>query len=212
VDDGGRSFPVTFNADFFGKELKAVRTTRVATKQEQPPILVMKPIRTLLTNLKHTALLALTLGALALTAPTVHAGSQVPLRLTWDADIALTPLAPPLVAVSGLGAGRATHLGAVEAQSIAEVVDLATGEGIASYRFTAANGDEVLVDFAFTALPTSPGVYSIQGVWQVVGGTGRFDGASGSGTYVGQVVFSGPLNALGQFELTGTISAPGSLK
>jgi hypothetical protein len=146
-------------------------------------------------------------------APTaVQAGQQVPFRAAWEADLTITPLVPPLVAVAGLGTGRAQHLGRFTAASIAEEVNLDTGEGDAAYRFTAANGDEVLVDFAFTALPTSPGVYSIQGVWQVVGGTGRFEDASGSGDYVGEVVFSGPVNALGQFELEGTISSPGSLK
>jgi hypothetical protein len=102
------------------------------------------------------------------------------------------------------------HLGTMTAQSIEETVNLETGAGIAAYRFIAANGDEVFVDFAFTAIPTSPNIYSIQGVWQVVGGTGRFDGASGSGAYVGEVGFSTPVNALGRFELRGTISSPGS--
>jgi hypothetical protein len=159
-------------------------------------------------------LASLTLALLALTlAPaTAHAAKQVPFRARWDADLVITPVAPPFVAVSGLGAGRALHLGTMTAQSITETVNLETGAGIAAYRFIAANGDEVLVNFAFTAIPTSPNVYSIQGVWQVVGGTGRFDGASGSGDYVGEVAFSGPVNALGQFELEGTIASPGSLK
>jgi len=167
---------------------------------------------TLINRFNLWASLALLLIASTLTPAAVQAGQQVPFRAAWEADLTITPLVPPFVAVAGLGTGRAQHLGRFTAASVAETVNLDTGEGDAAYRFTAANGDEVRVHFAFTALPASPGVYAIQGVWQVVGGTGRFDGASGSGTYVGQVVFSGPLNALGQFELTGTISAPGSLK
>lgn len=81
-----------------------------------------------------------------------------------SADITISPLAPPFVAVSGLGAGRALHLGAMTARSIEETVNLETGAGIAAYRFTAANGEDVFVDFAFTAIPTSPKVYSILGV------------------------------------------------
>jgi len=172
----------------------------------------MKVNRTFPITFKRTALLALALAALALAPSVTQAGDQVPFRAIWDAQIEITPLSPPLVAVSGSGEGRATHLGRMTAQSIAEVVNLATGEGAASYRFTAANGDEVLVNFVFTAIPISATAFSIQGVWQVTGGTGRFDGASGSGTYEGQVEFTGPASALGQFELEGTISSPGSLK
>lgn len=156
--------------------------------------------------------LVLALITLAIAPVAAQAGRQVPFRLAWTADIAISPLTPPWVEVTGLGAGQATHLGAVTAQSISETVNLETGDGIATYRFVAANRDEVHVDFAFTAIPTSPGVYTIQGAWQVVGGTGRFAGASGDGTYTGQVEFAGPLTAVGQFEAEGTISSPGSLR
>ena len=93
-----------------------------------------------------------------------------------------------------------------------EVVNLATGEGTASYRFTAANGDDVLLTFVLLAIPTSPTAFSIEGVWQVTGGTGRFEGASGSGTYVGQAEFVGPADAVGTFALEGTISSPNRLE
>ncbi len=166
--------------------------------------------RTARNRINTWASLALALITFASTPTTAQAGQQVPFRAAWTADITISPLASPLVSVSGLGAGKALHLGAMTAQSVEETVNLDTGAGIAAYRFIAADGDEVFVDFAFAAVPTSPNVYSIQGVWQIVGGTGRFDGASGSGNYVGEVAFSGPVNAVGRFELQGTISSPGS--
>jgi hypothetical protein len=141
-----------------------------------------------------------------------RAGNQVPYRATWDTDISITPLDAPLVAVSGLGKGLATHLGAMTAQSIHEVVNLATGEGSAQYRFIAANGDEIFVSFALLAVPISPIAFHIQGTWEITGGTGRFVGASGSGTYTGQVEFTGPATAVGHFVANGSISSPGSLK
>ena len=165
---------------------------------------------TALSRINTWAGLALALITLGSVPAAAQAGQQVPFRAAWSADITISPLAPPFVAVSGLGAGQALHLGAMTAQSISETVNLETGAGIAAYRFIAANGDEVFADFAFTAIPTNPNVYSIQGVWQVVGGTGRFDGATGSGAYVGEVVFSTSVDALGRFELQGTISSPGS--
>ena len=159
---------------------------------------------------KTLAVLAFAL--LQLGAASTQAGSQVPFRATWDAAIAFTPLAPPFAAVSGLGTGRATHLGSLTAQSIDEVVNLETLEGAASYRFTAANADQLFVNFVFVAVPIAPGVFSIQGEWQITGGTGRYIGASGAGRYIGQLNFTGEATAVGHFEAEGTLSSPGSLK
>ena len=89
---------------------------------------------------------------------------------------------------------------------------LVTGAGRAAYRFVAANGDEVFVDFVFTAIPTSATVFVVTGVWQVTGGTGRLAGAVGSGTYDGGVEFTDADSAKGHFAMQGTISSPGSLK
>jgi hypothetical protein len=172
----------------------------------------MKLKHSFVSILKRTAMLAVALGGFAVAPIAAQAGNQVPFRASWDAQISIAPLAPPLFAVSGLGAGRATHLGKMTAQSIAEVVNLATGEGAASYRFTAANGDKVFVNFVFTAIPVSDTDFVVQGVWQVTGGTGRFGNATGSGTYEGQVGFTGATSAVGHFALAGTISSPGSLK
>lgn len=168
--------------------------------------------KTVTDRIDSWASLILALLVLILAPCATRAGQLVPLRATWDSEITISPLAPPRVAVSGQGAGHATHLGAMAAQSIAEVVNLATGEGAASYRFIAANGDEVFVEFAFLAIPTSPTGFFVQGVWEITGGTGRYEGATGSGTYEGDVAFTGPANASGSFMLVGTISSVGKLK
>ncbi|MCZ7637971.1 MAG: hypothetical protein M5U12_19185 [Verrucomicrobia bacterium] len=88
------------------------------------------------------ASLALALIAYITAPAAAQAGQPVPFRATWEANITIAPLAPPLVAVAGQGAGQALHLGAMAAQSIADTVNLATGEGFAAYRFIATNGDE----------------------------------------------------------------------
>src|SRR5690349_17740149 len=83
-------------------------------------------------------LAGLALALIGLIPFAVQAESAVPFRATCESQISIAPLeGGPLFAVSGLGAGKALHLGAMTAQSIAEVVNLATGEGAASYRFTA---------------------------------------------------------------------------
>lgn len=161
---------------------------------------------------RFKTLAALSFALVQLGANSLQAGGQVPFRATWDAAIAFTPLTPPFAAVSGLGVGRATHLGRMTAQSIEEVVNLETGEGAASYWFTAANGDQLFVRFVFVASPITPGVFSIQGEWQFTGGTGRFVGASGAGAYSGQLNFTGEATGVGHFEAEGTLSSPGSLQ
>ena len=47
---------------------------------------------------------------------------------------------------------------------------------------TAANGDTLTILCEQTAVPVSPGVYQATDKWTVIGGTGRFSDATGSGT------------------------------
>jgi len=159
---------------------------------------------------KSVAMLALIGSALALAPAAAQAREQVPFRAEWVADIE-TIVNFPIATVIGFGEGQALHLGRFTAQSIAEEVNLVTGAGDARYRFIAANGDQVLVHFVFTAIPTSATLYAISGTWQITGGTGRFSGASGAGTYHGAVEFTGPDAAVGHFVMQGSISSPGSL-
>ena len=161
--------------------------------------------------LKRTALLALTLSTLALSELASQARDQVPFRAEWDSNLEFIADFP-LATVIGNGTDLAAHLGGIAAHSVAETVNLVTGAGSADYRFVAANGDEVFVDFVFTAIPTSATVFVVTGVWQVTGGTGRLAGAVGSGTYDGGVEFTDADSAKGHFAMQGTISSPGSLK
>jgi hypothetical protein len=50
--------------------------------------------------------------------------------------------------------------------------------------FTAANGDQLFGSYAGYALPTATGV-KFWGTFQISGGTGRFEGTTGAGTYEG---------------------------
>ena len=47
-----------------------------------------------------------------------------------------------------------------------------------------------------------------KGTYTVVGGTGRFAGASGSGSLEGNATFTSPAGGVGEFTLSGTISSP----
>jgi hypothetical protein len=102
----------------------------------------------------------------------------------------------------------ATQLGVIDVVSIAELVNLATGEGLAQYRYTSANGDAIEVEIQFNLAPTPTG-FTSSGTWHVTRGTGRFQRATGTGTIVGQIDFMGVDVGVAHLELDGVISAPG---
>jgi hypothetical protein len=150
--------------------------------------------------------------ALAFGSQTTLAGKQVPFRISYQNDIAADFSNLPVVPVTSTGNVLGTHLGKGTARTISETVNLATGEGVAVHEFTAANGDVLRVSLQFLAVPTSATTFSIVGGFEIVGGTGRFEGATGEGLYTGVVTFNSETTALGDFKLSGTISSVGSLK
>ena len=90
------------------------------------------------------------------------------------------PTCPPtIVTIRGTLAGTATHLGRFTATSV-DVVDIAAATGTGTFNLTAANGDQL---FSTTTggqegPPNGPIVLTAT----IVGGTGRFDHASGTFT------------------------------
>jgi len=169
----------------------------------------MKLSHRILNLIKGAALLALAAAAIAVAQPQAHANDQVPYRAKYDTQFE-TVVNPPIAEVFATGVGRATHLGRMDVQSIEETVNLATGEGFARYRYIASNGDAIEVEIDFNVAPTPAG-FASSGTWQITGGTGRFDGASGSGVLTGQIEFTGPNSGKAHIEMDGTISSPGSL-
>jgi hypothetical protein len=119
----------------------------------------------------------------------------------------------PIARFTVIGQGQATPLGTATTATTNQLVNLNTGDATATYTFAAANGDTFVLEekFLSTFDPTS-GRVTLDGTYVVTGGTGRFVGATGSGTLSGSAVFTGPNNGIGSFTLLGTISSPGSLK
>jgi hypothetical protein len=96
---------------------------------------------------------------------------------------------PPQIQQTDRGSCRIAHLGHASFYAQQEI-SFATGTATSSdVRFTAANGDVLTATSAGTFAPSGPGV-SIDAVFIFTGGTGRFEGARGSGTIRGQVDFS----------------------
>jgi hypothetical protein len=87
---------------------------------------------------------------------------------------------PPNLLVEGTGEGTATHLGRFT-MTYAAVAGLATATG--TFDFVAANGDQLHTTFAgVAAVSPDPTVVSFTEVLTIVGGSGRFAGATGTFT------------------------------
>jgi hypothetical protein len=84
--------------------------------------------------------------------------------------------------VEGSGTGIATHLGRFTV-TWDVTVNLLNGSGSGSFHFIAANGDSLFTEGVGQAEPTdTPGVILIVEINTIAGGTGRFEGATGSFT------------------------------
>ncbi len=82
--------------------------------------------------------------------------------------------------VDGSGTGLATDLGQFTV-TYNVTVNLATGQGIGSAHFIAANGDSISTELLGQGEPTdTPGISNIVEIDTVTGGTGQFAGASGT--------------------------------
>jgi hypothetical protein len=133
---------------------------------------------------RHSLAASLALAVLAVLglAGPVPAGEQVTFKGSFEGDVTVSPLAPPLVIVDVEATGHASHLGRFTLD-IPHVVNRATRAATGSYEFTAANGDKVYAEFTGLAIPTAtPGVLYIEETAAITGGTGRFAGATGSFT------------------------------
>lgn len=104
------------------------------------------------------------------------------------------------------GGGYVTHMGAV---TLLETVCFNPVDGTftAQFTLTAGNGDTVSATAAGYTVPTSQITFIVHGQWSVTGGTGRFTGATGSGSAIGPINLA---TGEGTHHLDGTISSVGS--
>jgi len=150
----------------------------------------------------------------------VSAASLVPFHATVAETFTAGPCAPlPSLCVTSTGSGQATHLGNVR-ESTVTVLDLASKpgpgcatDGHAETRATtlfAANGDQITLVGTGYSCPTGPTTLTAVDSYVVTGGTGRFSGASGSGTITATIdlangtavdTFSGVLSQAGGHDI-----------
>jgi hypothetical protein len=145
---------------------------------------------------------------------------EVNLYTTVNPDPSIPPTAcsgdlPGLATPAFFLHGTASHMGAIDA-SLSSVQDVTCNLSFATAILTttvagqivAADGDKIfytgadeinVINLLTNAGPSGP----ITGVWTINGGTGRFEGATGSFTINGSVAFAGPtLSFTGQGTIT----------
>ena len=150
-------------------------------------------------------IVAVSLGSLSL-GSAVHAASTVPFQATIDTTPApIGPCGPTCLALTIPGTGTASHMGSVGMVGQTQI-DVFTLGQTGTATLTAADGSMLDMSFtgAFTPGPAGPADATFGGTWTATGGTGRFNGVSGGGTYHGSA--SGPVGIL---FLNGSLSNPG---
>ena len=129
--------------------------------------------------------------------------NQVPFKASFSGAVAVTG---PTSAVLN-GSGMASHLGnTAYTGNVSDITPTASGfTDVLVETLTAANGDTITILCNQVAVQESPGVFVGTDEWTVIGGTGRFEGATGQGTGVTHIDLN---NGTFDKQLTGTISAP----
>jgi hypothetical protein len=172
---------------------------RAATKEQ-----VMKK------RLYGFGVVAAVVGALALGGRAMAEGKQVPFKgqsSGLSIDVSFDPVAG--IAHGRVeGEGRATHLGRFTVTGDV-AVEVATGIAQGTWTLTTANGDQIFLDMVGE---NGSDDHHGLGEFTITGGTGRFEGASGS--YEQIITFAAPLGSAAVIDYTdvfeGTISTVGS--
>lgn len=135
----------------------------------------------------------------------VSAGDQVPFRGSMSGSATITPINPPIVSVLLETSGQATQLGRFSLEA-PHIVNQATLTAVGTYVFTAADGSTLTASLSGSATLVAPGQLAIAEQGVITGGTGRFDGATGSFS-TERTFFPATGQTHGTFE--GWISTPG---
>jgi hypothetical protein len=110
----------------------------------------------------------------------------------------------PLVQVQSQAVGSGV-LGLVSYRS-ADQLNLGNGQGVGDNVFTAADGSQLFGHFTVQLLPTGdPSLLSLIGLVDIIGGSGRFDGADGLLSFSGGGQFVSATQALTRFVFEGRV-------
>ena len=104
------------------------------------------------------------------------------------------------------GECQIAHIGRASVLAFQTIVPGASGiEYTNTTVYTAPNGDELHTTNVGVATPGAEGL-SLNGTETAVGGTGRFENASGSATLSGSIHFTTATTTIGSYELAGRLT------
>lgn len=104
------------------------------------------------------------------------------------------------------GTCQLAHLGRTTVSAIQTIEPGPTGIAYTNTAtYTAANGDQLNTTNVGFATPTASGL-SLLGTETAVGGTGRFENASGTAALTGAVAFTSATTTTGSYSLDGTLN------
>ena len=166
-----------------------------------------------MTKLNVFKTLGLVFGCAALSLNTpVRADEQVPFNGYFIPVVrSTTPVNATHVRLEFDVQVQAAQLGKAQGPAWA-ILDVTTLAYVGEATWAAANGDSVLLTFEGQFVPTdNPAVLENIETFQITGGTGRFQGATGAGVAAGQLDAATFLPLGKGAPFVGTISSPGSL-
>lgn len=138
--------------------------------------------------------------------PVLSAPVSVPYQASWTTRFGAVPPLAHCGTPEGfgiVGEGVMTHLGRSTFGGLSSVNE--NGEQVGCATVTAANGDELWYQVSGQAAPnpTNPLILDLSGTVTYEGGTGRFQLATGGGTYTGTFDL---VTGIGHLEESGTLS------
>lgn len=111
--------------------------------------------------------------------PQVQAGTELPFRGSFTRESFAVFQPPITLVITGTETGTATHLGRFTGASV-DRVNTTNNTGVGTFNLTAANGDQLLTTttgFENEFVPPNVSKATLHAT--IVGGTGRFAGATG---------------------------------
>ena len=123
----------------------------------------------------------------------------------WKGECAVDAVFTSATTLVITGTCQLAHLGRT---SVVAYQTIVPGPTVIAYTntstYTAANGDQLRTTNVGIASPTLTGL-SLSGTETAVGGTGRFEDASGTATLTGAVRFTGPGSATASYNVSGRL-------
>jgi hypothetical protein len=161
-------------------------------------------------QLPSLGLLLLTAVLLAFAPSSARAGGELPFHANFITQVE-SFVEYPFLHVTVKSRGQATYMGRTTAFTDDQLVSLIDGSATATYKLTGVKGDTLILAMTFQSTEVAGGV-TFAGSYTVAGGSGQFEGATGSGLLSGGALFLTETDGIGAFAVAGTISAPDTSK